>query len=135
MFTVRCCRGNPGGLFDFHLSAPPPTLLLAAVWSQALSTCEREGYTNRPGLYILCVCSVFPAGCFEEHVCFCDFFFFFLALLCHVLRFICSSFFFLVLSSRAYAMLVNTGSRKWEQPGNLIDHGHITEKYTCIRML
>lgn len=90
MFTVWCCCGNPDGLFDFHLSASHHLPLLPAVWSQALSTCEKEGYTNRLELYILCVCSVFPAGYFKEHVCFCEFF---LTLLCHILRFACGSFF------------------------------------------
>lgn len=73
MFTLWCCRGNPDGLFDFHLSASHRLPLLPALWSPALSTCERVGV--RLGLYILCVGSVFPAGCFEEHVYFCEFFF------------------------------------------------------------
>lgn len=45
-------------------SVPPaaPSPPLPAVWSQALSTCEMEGCTGRPGLYILSACSVFTAG-------------------------------------------------------------------------
>lgn len=81
MFAVWCCRGNPDGLFDFHLSASHCfSPLLPAVWSQALSTCETEA------VYFMCLLLSQLSALRNKCVNPC----FFFKHRCHLLRFLCS---------------------------------------------
>lgn len=107
--NISICLGSE--LSCLLCDAAVETLMVCLIFTsvtptQALSTCEIEGdILGDHGLYILCVCSVFSAGYFEEHVCFCDFF------SCPVMSCyeVCLQFIFLNFLSTVNSWLCNVG--------------------------
>lgn len=63
MFTMQFCSGN---LDDFHLSYSCRLAASISCVVRKKKACESVGCTDWLGSYIVCTCSVFPAGCTRQ---------------------------------------------------------------------